>query len=77
MRSVAYSTLCFMFIAGLLSGCSGSESVPIVPSSGPTSGPAASADDQRASQSDALTSDEASLVSQANAEAAPPQKQDL
>jgi hypothetical protein len=50
--------------AGLLSGCSGSDSAPIISSTGTT----ASASDQRTPQSEALTAQEAALVSQGNSE---------
>ena len=43
MKSLVYSTLSLAFAVGILSGCSGSDGVPIVTPSGPT----ASADDQR------------------------------
>ncbi|MFZ1802793.1 MAG: hypothetical protein WAU05_02610 [Nitrospira sp.] len=58
---------------GLMSGCGGSDNVPIITPNGPT----ASADDQLIPQSDALTSDEAALVSQANSEPDPAPKADL
>ena len=58
---------------GLLSGCSGNDNMPIITPSGPT----ASADDQRTPQSDALTSDEAALVSQATSEPIPAPLPDL
>lgn len=73
MRSLVYSTLSLALVVGILSGCSGGDNVPIVPPSGST----ASADDQRTPQSDALTSDEAALVSQANSEPLPAPKPDL
>ncbi len=73
MKSLVYSTLCLALAVGSLSGCSGNENVPIITPSGPT----ASADDQRIPQSDALTSDEAALVSQANSEPHPAPKPDL
>ncbi|OQW31335.1 MAG: hypothetical protein A4E19_20410 [Nitrospira sp. SG-bin1] len=60
-------------VVGLLSGCSGSDNVPIVPPSGPT----ASVDDQRTPESDALTSEEAALVGQANSEPDPSPQADL
>ena len=62
-----------IFAAGLMSGCGGSDNVPIIPPSGPT----AAVDDQRDVQSDALTSEEAALVSQANSEPDPAPKADL
>jgi hypothetical protein len=67
MKSLVYSTLGLAFAVGILSG------VPIVAPSGPT----ASADDQRTPQSDALTSDEAALVSQAESEPVPAPLPDL
>ena len=74
MKSRTHSFLAFGFTIGLLSGCSGSDTVPIITPSGPT---AATADDQRAPQSDALTSQEAALVSQGNSEPIPAPKPDL
>ena len=73
MKSRTHSFLAFVFTIGLLSGCSGSDNVPIIP----PSAPAASADDQRIPQSDALTSQEAALVSQGNSEPIPAPKPDL
>lgn len=73
MKSLVYSTLGVAFAIGVLSGCSGSDGLPIVTPSGPI----ASADDQRTPQSDALTSDEAALVSQANSEPIPALPPDL
>jgi len=73
MKSRIYSPLGFVFIVGLMSGCSGSDNMPIVPPSGPT----AATEEQRVPQSDALTSQEAALVSQANAEPVPTPKPDL
>lgn len=59
---------------GLLSGCSGNDNVPplITPS-----GPTAAVEEQRMAQSDALTAEEASLISQAEAEPAPASLPDL
>ena len=79
MRSVTCLALSCMFAVGILSGCSGSGSGsdggPIVaPGAG---GPTATADDQRVPQSDALTSQEAALVSQAESEPVPAPKPDL
>lgn len=73
MKSRIYSSLGFVFTIGLLSGCSGSDTVPIITPSGPT----ATVDDQRIPQSDALTSQEAALVSQADSEPIPAPKPDL
>ncbi|MBS0166514.1 MAG: hypothetical protein JSR29_10575 [Nitrospira sp.] len=49
---------------GFLSGCSGNDSVPIITPSGPT----AAAEEQHVPRSEALTSEEAALVSQAESE---------
>lgn len=73
MKSRIYSSLGFVFAVGFLSGCSGSDNVPIITPSGPT----ASADDQRTQESDALTSQEAALVNQGNSEPDPAPKADL
>lgn len=73
MKAPVYSALGLAFAVGILSGCSGSDSVPIIAPNGPT----ASADDQRTPESDALTSQEAALVSQANSEPDPAPKPDL
>lgn len=73
MKSLVYSTLSVAFAVGILSGCSGSDNVPIITPSGPT----AAADDQRDPQSDALTSQETALVSQADSEPVPAPKPDL
>lgn len=58
---------------GLLSSCSGNDNVPIITPSGPT----AAVDDQRVPQSDALTSEEAALISQADSESIPAPLPDL
>lgn len=58
---------------GLLSGCSGSDNVPIITPSGPN----AAVEEQRIPQSDALTSEEAALVSQAESEPIPVPLPDL
>jgi hypothetical protein len=73
MKSCVHPFLMFVFTVGLLSGCSGSDTVPIITPSGPT----ATADDQRAPQSDALTSQEAALISQAESEPVPAPLPDL
>lgn len=75
MKSLVYSTLSLAVAVGILSGCSGSGSdgMPIVAPNGPT----ASADDQRTPESDALTSQEAALVSQAESEPVPAPLPDL
>lgn len=72
-KSYKLSSLGLVCAIGLMSACSGSENVPIIPPSGPT----AAAEERRAPQSDALTSQETALVSQANAEPEPPQKPDI
>ena len=73
MKSRVHSFLMFVFTVGLLSGCSGSDTMPIITPSGPT----ATADDQRTPQSDALTSQEAALISQAESEPVPAPLPDL
>jgi hypothetical protein len=73
MKSPIFWPLGVVFAIGLLSGCSGNDNVPIITPSGPT----ASAEDQRTPESDALTSEEAALVSQANSEPDPAPKPDL
>jgi hypothetical protein len=73
MKSCVHPFLMFVFTVGLLSGCSGSDTVPIITPSGPT----ATADDQRPPQSDALTSQEAALISQAESEPVPAPLPDL
>lgn len=73
MKPLGYSSLCLAVAVGILSGCSGSDGMPIVAPTGPT----ASADDQRTPESDALTSQEAALVSQAESEPTPAPLPDL
>jgi predicted small lipoprotein YifL len=73
MKPFIYSVLSFALAVGALSGCGGNDPGPIIP----PSGPAASAEDQQTSQSDALTSHEAALVNQGNSEPAPASKPDL
>lgn len=73
MKSLVYSTLSVAIAVGILSGCSGSDGMPIIAPNGPT----ASADDQRTPESDALTSQEAALVSQAESEPTPAPLPDL
>jgi hypothetical protein len=67
------SSLGFAFAVGLLSGCNGSDTGPVIPASGPT----ASASDQRTQESDALTSRETALIGQAESEPGPAPKLDL
>ncbi|MGC4098211.1 MAG: hypothetical protein QM706_13935 [Nitrospira sp.] len=73
MKPLVYSTLSLALAVGILSGCSGNDGMPIIAPNGPT----ASADDQRAPESDALTSQEAALVSQAESEPTPAPLPDL
>ncbi len=73
MKSYMYSALGIALAVGVLSGCTGSDTGPIVPAQGPV----ASAEDQRTPQSDALTSQESGLVSRANSEPDPTPKPDL
>lgn len=58
---------------GLLSGCSGNDNVPVITPSGPT----AAVEEQHIPQSDTLTAEEASLISQAESEPAPASLPDL
>lgn len=74
MRSPVLSALGLALAVDIVSGCNGSDNLPIVSSGPPV---ATTDDDQRIPQSDALTGAEVSLVNQANAEPAPPQKPDL
>jgi hypothetical protein len=76
MKPPMFWPLGVVCVVGLMSGCSGSgnDTAPILT---PPSGPVATADDQRTPESDALTSLEAALVSQANSEPDPAPKQDL
>jgi len=73
MKSRIYSSLSLVFAVGLMSGCGGSDSAPVV-SSGPTAAPT---DDQRTPQSDALTPAEVAQVNQANTAPEPPKKPDM
>ena len=73
MKSSIVWPLGVVCAVGLMSGCGGSDNVPIITPNGPV----ASADDQRTSESDALTSEEATLVSQADSEPDPAPKTDL
>ncbi len=74
MKSSIVWPLGVVCAVGLMSGCGGSDNVPIIT---PPGAPVATADDQRAQESDALTSEEATLVSQANSEPDPDPKADL
>lgn len=73
MKRPMFLPLGIVCAVGLLSGCSGNDPGPIIT----PNGPAASAEDQRTLQSDALTSQEAALVNQGNSEPAPASKSDL
>ena len=73
MKSLVYSTLSLAFAVGVLSGCGGNDNVPVITPSGPT----AAVEEQRMAQSDALTSEEAALISQADAEPVPAPLPDL
>ncbi|MCP9449738.1 MAG: hypothetical protein NNA21_06730 [Nitrospira sp.] len=74
MRPSVHSSLGVVLALGLLSGCSGSDTVPVV---SPT-GPVAAVEDQRDSpEPEALTSEEAALVSQAESEPDPASLPDL
>lgn len=73
MKSSIVWPLGVVCAVGLMSGCGGNDNVPIITPNGPT----ASADDQRTPESDALTSEEATLVSQADSEPDPAPKADL
>ena len=73
MKSSIVWPLGVVCAVGLMSGCGGNDNVPIITPNAPT----ASADDQRTPESDALTSEEATLVSQANSEPDPAPRADL
>ena len=60
-------------VVGLLSGCNGNDNVPLITPSGPT----AAVEEQHMAQSDTLTAEEASLISQAESEPAPASLPDL
>lgn len=74
MKRTTLFTVGLTFAVGLLPGCSGSDGAPIM-SSGSTS--AATADDQRTPQSDALTQAEVAQVNQGNAEPVRQKQPDL
>ena len=73
MKSRVFFLYGFLCIVGFVSGCSGSDSVPVITPGGSI----AAAEEQRVQQSDALTSHEAALVSQGNSEPVPAPKPDL
>lgn len=73
MKPPMFWLLGVLCAAGLLFGCSENDNVPIIAPSGST----AAVDDQRTPQSDALTSEEASMVSQADSEPIPAPLPDL
>lgn len=76
MRSPVLSALGLALAVGIVSGCNGSGSdTPSLVSSGPPT--AAVEEDQRVSQSDALTAAEVGLVNQANSEPVPAPLPDL
>jgi hypothetical protein len=74
MKSSIVWPLGVVCAVGLMSGCGGSDNVPIIT---PPGAPVATADDQRMIESDALTPEEATLVSQADSEPDPAPKADL
>ena len=74
MKSRLFISLGLVCAVRFLSGCGGSDNVPIIT---PPGAPVATADDRRTLESDALTSGEAALVSQANSEPDPAPKADL
>jgi hypothetical protein len=74
MKQPMFWLLSSVCVVGLLSGCSGSDSAPAVIT---PSGPTASVEEQRIPQSDALTSEEATLMSQAESEPDPAPLSDL
>ena len=74
MKPLMYWPLGVVCAVGLLSGCSGNDNVPPLITPG---GPTASLDDQRTPESEALTSDEATLVSQAESDPDPAPLPDL
>lgn len=74
MKPPTLGPLGVIFAIGLLSGCNGSDTAPIIT---PPSGPSAAVEEQRTPQSDALTSDEAALVSRADSEPNPAPTPDL
>lgn len=73
MKSRLLLSLGLVCAVAFLSGCPSNDTGPIIP----PNGPAASAEDQRTPESDALTSAEASLVNQANSEPEPAPRPDL
>ena len=78
MKPPMLGPLGVIFAVGLMSGCSGSDTGPIISPSGPApGGPMAAVEDQRDPQSDELTLQEAALISQADSEPNPAPKPDL
>lgn len=73
MNRLALFAASLTLVAGLLPGCSGSDSPPVVTGT-PT---AAATDERRTAQSDTLTPSEAAQVSHANAEPDQRKKPDL
>lgn len=73
MKPPMFWLLGVLCAVGLLFGCSGNDNVPIITPSGPT----AAVEEQRVPQSDALTSEEAALISQADSEPTPASLPDL
>lgn len=73
MKPPMFWSLGVICVVGLLSGCSGNDNVPIITPSGPS----ASVEEQRVPRSDALTSEEAALISQAESEPIPVPLPDL
>ena len=74
MKTPIFWSLGALCAVGLWSGCSGNDTAPPLIS---PSGPTASVDDQRTPESDALTSDETTLISQADSEPDPVPLPDL
>ncbi len=75
MNRILSVALSLALMASVLTGCTGSDSQPVT-STAPTGPVAGATDDVRTPVSDALTSDEAAQVNQAESEPAPAQKTD-
>jgi hypothetical protein len=73
MKPSKFGCLGAFCAVALLSGCSGSDNVPIITPNGPT----AAVEEQRVPESDALTSQEAALISQAESDPVPAPLPDL